>query len=41
MLLDKQAKFLSQRLDKFNVIGETKSRLLNSLFQPSNSDHRM
>jgi len=33
MLLDKQAKFLSQRLDKFNVIGETKSRLLNSLFQ--------
>ena len=32
MLLDKQTKFLSQRLDKFNVIAETKSRLLNSLF---------
>ena len=32
MLLDKQTKFLSQRLDKFNVNGETKSRLLNSLF---------
>jgi hypothetical protein len=32
MLLDKQKKFLSQRLDKFNVIAETKSRLLNSLF---------
>jgi len=31
MLLDKQKKFLSQRLDKFNVIAETKSRLLNSL----------
>ena len=32
MLLDKQIQFLSQRLDKFNVNGETKSRLLNSLF---------
>jgi len=31
MLLDKQTKFLSQRLDKFNVNAETKSRLLNSL----------
>jgi phage terminase small subunit len=31
MLLDKQKKFLSQRLDKFNVIGETKARLLSSL----------
>jgi hypothetical protein len=41
MLLNRQKNFLSQRLDKFNVIDETKSRLLNSLFQPSNSDHRM
>jgi len=31
MLLDKQIQFLSQRLDTFNVNGETKSRILNSL----------
>ena len=36
MLLDKQKKFLSQRLDKFNVIAETKSRLINSLLTPLN-----
>jgi hypothetical protein len=32
MLLDKQKKFVSQRLDKLNVTGDTKSRVLESLF---------
>ena len=45
MLLDKQTKFLSQRLDKFKVIGEdkfnviaeTKARLINSLLTSLNN----
>ena len=35
MLLDKQKNFVSQRLDKFDVIAETKSQILNSLFPSS------